>query len=252
MNHDLSRQMADCYELETRLLKLGHREQELTEKLKLAQSDHYQCRQALVGYDCGTIRSFLDRLSGKREQKLDEMNRQVRAAESKVQILRREMESIRQEQAEAVQALALMPDPGNLVAQDPSLAREAARLDALYCVQALIPLLENNLAALGAAHDLMRGVRAGEIISYAERQEIYTAPEKTAEDCKILLLRLETAMNTLERPFLIGDYYRSPTGYTAAASEQVRRDRMNQSLRQARETLRQVKNLSETINDREI
>ncbi len=69
------------FEAQTRLLRLERRSEQLKETLKQATYDLRCCDNKLLNYQ-GGVRSFLDKLSGKQEEKLEQLRREVRNAEA--------------------------------------------------------------------------------------------------------------------------------------------------------------------------
>lgn len=110
--------------------------------------------------------------------------------------------------------------------------------------------LEENHTALMELRRLMRGDRAGEILSIAEQQEIYAAPDRRGEACKPLLLRLKADLTGLGIFFEPGGYFESPTAFiVSAAAAHNRLDRVNQALDQVEDTQRQLRRLKEQLEE---
>lgn len=228
------------YALETELLHVNLRSKEVAEEIKQAKFDERAAKEALWNYE-SSIRGFLHRISGKREENLEALNRKLRRCQQQLSDLLREQESLEQKRDSLTAALQPLPSPEEL--RETVEAKEWARLEARYCAEALSPLLEENHRALLEYRELMQGQRP-EILSAAEQQEIYSAPDIWAVQCQPLIQRLKTALDILNIPFEIGGYYSSPTAYlVTAAAIHNRRDRVNRALDQnlaVRKTVNQI------------
>ena len=71
------------YELETALLRTQRNEQELRDAVSKAKYDLRTARQDQIEYG-STFRAFLDRFSGKRAGKEEQLSREVRKAEAEL------------------------------------------------------------------------------------------------------------------------------------------------------------------------
>lgn len=232
-------QLRQLYALETALLQL----EALTERIKEAKWSQRSHAEKVLTYE-GSFRAFLDKFSGKREDRAEELRRELRRAETALRALLREQEALKQEQDRISKERSALPSLETLqkeIAQDPSAAKEGARLEAQYCAQVLIPMLEENHRALLELRRLMGGGRAGEIISIEEQQAIHAGPNIWGEKCVPLLQRLKSALEIQDIPFEIGSYYRAPTSFiVSAAAVHNRRDRVNQAMDQVLAAKKQI------------
>lgn len=228
------------YALETDLLHGNLRSKEVAEEIKQAKFDERAAKEALWNYE-SSIRGFLHRISGKREENLEALNRKLRRCQQQLSDLLREQEALGQKRDSLTAALQSLPSPEEL--RETAEVKEWARLETRYCAEALSPLLEENHRALLEYRELMQGQRP-EVLSAAEQQEIYSAPDIWAVQCQPLIQRLKTALDILNIPFEIGGYYSSPTAYlVTAAAIHNRRDRVNRALDQnlaVRKTVNQI------------
>lgn len=225
------------YEIQTSLLRLQQRESEGKEALKQAKFDLRSADEALLTYE-GSARSFLDKLTGKREEKTEALRREVRSREAARDALQREQESLRHQQEELTAALETLPSSETLRAEA---EQEWAVLEARYCAEALIPLLEKNEKALLEYRSVMRGEYP--VLSVQRQQEIYAEPNIWAQRCVPLLQRLKEALDVLRIPFTLGGYYESPVAYlVSAAAKHNRLDRVNQALNQVGAIRKQMQN----------
>lgn len=236
------------YELETSLSQKQQRSSILSEEIPKAKYHLRGRQEALMNYEHGSIRGFLDKVSGKREEKLELLRADIRKAEAALALLQQERESLSSQQTAAEKELASLPGWSELRAQPGDTGKEAARLEARLCAGILTDLLDRNLAALTEARGLLRGERAGEIMSYQEQHRIHAAAEQTGEQCRILLQRMKEALDALDIPFQISGYYRSPTAYTAgAAANFIRLERMGEAMDQVLDTKKQVAMVSQKL-----
>ena len=228
------------YTLETDLLHGNLRSKEVTEEIKQAKFDERAAQEALWNYE-SSIRGFLHRISGKREENLEDLNGKLRRCQQHLSGLLREQDALVQKRNSLTAALQALPSLEEL--RETVERKEWARLEARYCAEALTPLLEENHRALLEYRELMQGQRP-DILSPARQQEIYSGPDIWAAQCQPLIQRLKTALDILNIPFEIGGYYSSPTAYlVTAAAIHNRRDRVNQALDQnlsARKVISQI------------
>lgn len=247
MDNGTLQQLRQRYALENTLLRLERRHPVLTETIKQAK---YTCRdreEKLLTYQ-GSLRSFLDKLSGKREDRVEALTREVYQAKAALTALIREKERLDQEQISVREGLSALPSLDVLreeAARETDTEREWAKLEACYCAEKLIPLLEENHKALLECRSLMQGNHP-EILSAEEQQRIHAEPNVWGEQCSPVLARLKAALELLEIPFEIGIYYRAPTAFiVAAAARHNRMDRVNQALDQVLAAQKQVNRLQE-------
>lgn len=236
------------YELEADLLKMEQESNILSKKLPQAKYDLRFAQKAQMNYEHGSIRGFLDKVSGMREAKLEILRADIRKAEAALTLLQQEREALNRRLTAAETELASLPDWEVLRAQPGETGKEAARLEARLCAGMLIGLLEENFAALTESHGLLRGERSMEIMTYETLHKIHTEAEQTGEKCRHLLERMKGVLDALDIPFEISGYYRSPTAYTAgAATKFIRLERVRSAMDQALETKKQVTALHQKL-----
>lgn len=222
-------QLRQCYRLEISLLRLEKQSSALSEKIKEARFNLRGCKENLLNYE-GSVRGFFDKLSGKREERTEARNREVRQAEAELQALLRQKESLDRELADIAEQRKVLPDLDAL--REASDGKDWAALEAKFCAEALLPLLEKNYQALLEYRSLLQGSRL-EILTIEKQQEISAGPNIWGEKCRPLMQRLKAALDILQIPFEPGAYYRSPTAYiVSAAAKHNRMDRVNQALDQ--------------------
>lgn len=222
------------YEIQTSLLRLTRRAEELTEEVKQAKFDLRSRNVALVEYT-GGFRSFLDGLTGKREDRLEALRRNVRREEAGLDAVLRKQQEVDAEILRIRTELAEMPEESTLRS---GMETEWAELEVKYCAEALAPLLEEHHRALLAYRSLLRGEYP--VLSVQRQQEIRSEPDIRAKKCVPWLLRLKEALDLLEVSFDMGDYYRSPASYLVTAAQHNHRDQVNKALDQVERVQKMV------------
>ena len=235
----MKEQLSQRYALETLLLRLKRAQTATAEDIKQAKYDIRNKTEDLLNYE-GSLRGFLDKFSGKREEKLDSLRQAQSREESRLASLLREQETLIQKRAGAESALASLPPLEVLREAD---EEEWAILEARYCAEALLPLLEETEKALLEYRELMQRSRP-EALSLTAQQEIYTAPNAWGEKCRPLIERLRAALAFQKISLAPGGFFESPTAYlVTVAAKHNRFDRVNQALDQTQTLL----NLSRRI-----
>lgn len=210
---------ANFCNLKTTVFRLERQTELLKQTLAQAKYDLREAKARQLEYS-GSFRSFLDKLSGKQEQKLYELSSNQKRAEALLAERGRELGDVSQKLEEAramLSSLSNIPDPKN---------------EARYCIEYLTAMLPEADQALTAMGDLMRGAEPGQIISRDQRQLVYGEAEQKAAACSEILKQLETALSQLQISFELPACYRNPVAYLANATEYTRRDRLNELTRQ--------------------
>lgn len=243
MENIIFTQIRERFHLETSGLKLRRQLEQNELALRRAQYDLRSAREAQALYE-GSLRSFLHRLSGKKEARETSLRHDVQEAEFRLAAGRREKELLETKLPEIEAALEKLPSRESLRQQAeafPESLREWNRLEALFCMEALPPMLEENHTALLELRRMMSGADMGKIYAYEEIAQIQSAPEQWGEACGPYVLRLEGALNALDLPFGPISYFKSPTAYViSAAAKHNQRDRLNEALSQVEEVRRQI------------
>lgn len=233
-------------------LRLRQHHEEVSRQLSQAKFDKRSAWEAHAQYQ-GSLRSFLDRLKGVMEEKAELLAKDLRMAEAREKQLDQERKQLIRKIAEnelQIEAAPEYDELWQLAASDPEAAREWHRLDALYCIEALQPLLEDCRTALVERRNMLNGANVGKVYTYSERAEIQTNPEKCGEDCKYLIQRLEKSLKNLEIPFEPGGFFSNPAFFlNASAAHHNRRDRLNQALDQALSLQKQLAKLRTQLEE---
>lgn len=225
----------DRYRLEVQLLRLKQQLARSEEALRQAKFDLREAKVAQLEYG-GSFRSFRDRLSGKKEETETALRHGVQKAETALAAAQREKEEVSARLAELEAQLATLP--AWEACNDGS--REWHRLEALYCAEAVTPLLEANRALLVNRRNQFNGTNAGQLKSRQDLADIYSAPEAAGEACKIWLLRLKEALDALEIPLELHRYFLEPTVFLSSATQYTRMDRINEAIGQVEKLQRKV------------
>lgn len=228
-------QIQDRYCLEVQLLRLKQQLARSEEALRQAKFDLREAKVAQLEYS-GSFRSFRDRLSGKKEEAETTLRHGIQKAETALAAAQREKEAVSARLAELEAQHAALP--AWETCNDGS--REWHRLEALYCVEAVTPLLEVNRALLVKRRNQFNGTNAGQLKSRQDLADIYSAPEAAGEACKIWLLRLKEALDALEIPLELHRYFLEPTVFLSSATQYTRMDRINEAIGQVEKLQRKV------------
>lgn len=212
---------ASQWQLKTDIFQSERREFALKAELSQAKFDVRNAKFALTEYESGGFRKFLDRLSGKQEDRLYSLRSESAKAEARLNALLQEKSAVEETLTEKRTALAALPDdlPDH-------------RAEARFCITCLTAMLPEAGEALEAMRTMMQGAEPGRIISREEQQEVYGNADHQAEACAALFRQLEAALKTLDIPFEIPICYHNPTGYLASATQYTRRDRLNDLIAQ--------------------
>lgn len=222
------------YDLQISLLHLERQLAETEATLRQAKFDLREAKVAQAEY-AGTFRSFRDKLTGKKEAAETDLRHAVEKAEATLASAQREYDALTSQLSEGKEQLSTLPDWASR--NDGS--REWYRLEARYCAEMLIPLLDITHELLLERRAQFNGTHAGQIKTRMELADIYSAPESAGEACKNLLLRLKAALDGLGIPMEIGSYFEAPTAFLSSATQYTRMDRLNTAISQT-ETMRNL------------
>lgn len=240
------------YQAETRLYRMERRKKSLGEEIAQARYDQRLANVAAAEYK-GSLQSFFHRFSGKQASREEELAREKRAADARLEALLREQEILRKNYTEITDERNRFPTREELLSRagdDPEILAQFHQLEGRFLTEQLLPLLDENYDALLEYRDLLQGNRMGQIMTHEQRQAICTLPDTTGNACAGLIVRLESTMADLNQPFGVPDYYRAPVAYiNAVASDALRRDRINQALDQILDMKKQVSRLQETLSE---
>ena len=224
------------FELDLALLRANRAKEVAEAVLRQAKYDLREAKVAQAEYG-GSFKSFRDRLTGKKEETETTLRHAVQKAEADLDAARREL-PIKQEKISALEeSLSQLPPWDTL--RSPETDALWCRLEAVYCAETLVLLLEFNRLLLLERRNQFNGANAGEFKTQLELAAIYSAPEAAAEDCRPYLMRLKAALDALGIPLETGSYFDAPTAFLSSATQFTRMDRINTAIAQT-ETLQQL------------
>lgn len=215
------------FDLQISKLRLERKLSAQEAALRQAKYDLREAKMAQTEYG-STFRSFLDKLTGKREAAETTLRHAVQKAEAALVSAQLEHDSLTDQISERKTQLSALPDWESR--NDGS--EEWFRLEVLYCFEMLQPLLDITHHLLLERRAQFNGTHAGELKTRMELADIYSAPEAAGEDCKNLLLRLKVALDGLGIPLEMGNYFEAPTAFLSSATQYTRMDRINTAIGQ--------------------
>lgn len=232
------------FDLEFSLLQTQLRKTAAKTALKQAKFDLREAQITQAEYG-GSFKSFRDKLTGKREAAETQLRHTVQRAEATLATTQQELDNATQKLPQLEETLSQLPAWESLKSQDESLWH---RLEARYCIEALIPLLEITHQLLTERRAQFNGTYAGQLKSLQDLADIYSAPEAAGEGCKPYLLRLESALAFLDIPFSLGSFFNNPTAFLSEATQYTRMDRINTALGQAEKLQRLLFQLQKDLS----
>lgn len=237
-------QAQDRYQLEIQLLRLERQAEENDSALRQAKFDLREAKVAEAEYR-SSFKSFCDRLTGKKEATETALRHAVQKAEADLTSAQRQKEVLDAQLSASKGKLAQLPDWESF--NGSSLLWY--RLEALYCMEVLEPLLEANQHLLIERRNQFNGSYAGQLKTRQTLAEIYTAPEAAGEACRPYILRLKAALDALEIPFELPGYLDAPTVFLSNATKYTRMDRINEAIGQTEELQRQIPKLRRQLEE---
>lgn len=232
------------FQLEIELLRLERQIAENQAALRQAKYDLREAKAAEAEYS-GSFKSFRDKLAGRREQMETTLRHAVQNAEATLASAQRQKELLDARLSEIKELLSALPDWNSL--NDNS--REWHRLESLYCIEVLSPMLEVVHDLLTERRNQFNGTNAGQIKTRQDLANIYSAPEAAGEACKPYLLRLKTALDTLEIPFELCSFFNSPTAFLSNVTQYTRMDRINTAIGQTEALQIQLPELQKELSE---
>lgn len=215
------------FQLEIDLLRLERQAEEISAALRQAKFDLREANVAQAEYS-GSFRALRDRFTGKREESETALRHAVQQAEATLASAQREKESLDARLVQLKEQLSGLPTWEDL--NDGS--AQWHRLEAMFCLEVLSPMLEANHELLVERRNQFNGANAGQIKTHQDLADIYSAPEAAGEACKPYLLRLKTALDSLGIPFDLHRYFEEPTAFLSSATQFTRMDRINTAINQ--------------------
>ena len=237
-------QIQTRFDLEISRLRLEQQTEENKATLLQAKHDLREAKVAETEYP-GSFKSFRDRLRGRQEAAETALRHAVQQAETALSAAQRQKEVLDARLTEVTGQLSALPDWEAL--RDGS--REWYRLDALLSMEKLLPLLEVCLELLTQRRNQFNGTNAGQLKTRQDLADIYSAPEAAGEDCKVILLGLQSALDALEIPFQLPSFFEAPTAFLSSATQYTRMDRVNTAMDQAQVLLNRLPSLQKQLSE---
>ena len=237
-------QIQDRFQLEISLLRLERQAEDAKAALRQAKFDLREAKVAEAEYR-GSFKSFRDKLAGRREEAETALRHAVQKAEADLTSAQRQKELLDARLSETKEQFSALPDWESL--KDKS--REWHRLEALYCMEVLTPMLETTHDLLIERRNQFNGSNAGQIKSRQTLAEIYSAPEAAGEACKPYLLRLKAALEELGNSLELHSFFDSPTFFLSSDTQYTRMNRVNDAIGQAETLQRQLLNLQKELSE---
>lgn len=240
----LGKQLCKKCQLDMERETLRQRKQALEDALPQAKFDFREASAALVEYEGGGLGIWLDKLSGKWEEKRQTLARRAKASESALHALQRDL-------AQAEAALE------ELEAQEQQLAftgtlREAAqeleprerevifRMGARVLTVRLLPLLDTAKNALEEAQEWARPNNRIDTAPGYTKGILLARAEQCARECAQNLLELKDWGIELQGH----PYFENPAGFIHGVASQFKElDRINSALKGIYQMQNQVKQL---------
>jgi len=249
---ELGKQLYRKCQLEQQMQELENRKQFLEQKLPEAKFARREADVALKEYEWGGMRAFLDKLSGKWEDKRETLARNAAAADTVLANLQRDLDMAGEALAQITrewEALAPLGDPVEAVKElDRGEQELILQKAAAIAVSRLIPLLESAEKALEEAQEWARPNNRIDTAPGYTKGKLLAQAEGCARECVRSLQRLCQCGINLEIPA----YFENPSGFIhGAASQFAELDRINRALAAIRRTQTQVKELCLQLADEE-
>ena len=232
------------FDLELSLLQTQRRKAAAKAALKQAKFDLREAQIAQTEYS-GSFKRFRDKLTGKRETTETQLRHAVQKAEAALATSQQELDNVNQKLPRLEDALSQLPAWESLKSQDEPLWH---RLEARYCIEVLIPLLEITHHLLTERRAQFNGTYAGQLKSLQDLADIYSAPEAAGEGCKPYLLRLESTLAFLEIPFSLGNFFTNPTAFLSEATKFTQMDRINTAIGQTEKLQRLLSQMQKDLS----
>lgn len=218
--------------------------QSLKDRLPEAKAAKREADVSLHEYQCGGFRAFLDKLSGKQEEKLDMLTRSAAAASSALDSLQRELERVESSLKKVSEEMDALGEPADVVEQALSLENEEREvilhMAASTAAAKLIPMLETAASALEEAQEWARPNNRIDVAPGYTKGMLLSRAESCARECHESLQRIARCGILLD----IHPYFYNPSGYIhGVAAQYAELDRINSALAAIRQTLKQAEEL---------
>ena len=251
MEKEIMTRIREQFSLEMEALLTAQQIKNLTEDVRMEKYLLRERKVARLEYD-GSMKKMLDTLRGKKAERIAELDRAIRQSEASLRSRQRQLECERQTMAELETRLSSLPDRRTLreqAAGDPEAEREYASQTALFCAIRLEPMLRDCLTALEEQRRIVRGERAGEIMSQNDRVGILAKPEELAEKIFPILTELKEALERTDQELTIGQFFTSPALFLNPAAAHNRIDRVSQAIGQVERVRKEIVSIRTKLED---
>ena len=236
--------LKERFDLDIALLRMKRKKDEADAALRQAKFDLREAQQAQVLYD-SSFRHFLDKFTGKQEARETALRHSVQRSDAALAAAVRTVSDTEEKILQLEQSLSLLSSWDTLKTSDTAVLWY--RLEALYCAEAVLPLLEISHHLLLERRNQANGSNAGQFKTHYELAEIYTAPEAAGNDCKPYILRLSTALAALDIRLPEHTYFLDPAAFLNTATKYTRFDRLNEAIAQTEALIREFSLLPQTL-----
>ena len=195
----------------------------------------------------GSFRALRDRLTGRREETETALRHAVQKAQADLDAAQQNFDTAEGKIRDLEESLSRLPSWETLKNEENQGLWH--RLEARYCAEWLIPQLEIHHELLLERRAQFNGTNAGQIKTRQDLADIYSAPEAAGEACKPYLLRLKSALNSLEIPFELHRCFEDPTAFLSSATQFTRMDRINTAIAQVESMQNLLPKLQKQLED---
>ena len=249
---ELFQKLMESCRISHRQQQWQQKKQELEARLPQAKADKREAEVALTEYECGGLRTWLDKRSGKFQEKLDHFSRNVSNASSALENLKLELartQGMLEDLDAQEKGLNLPGEIPELAQQLP--AEERALILGVFArglAMDLLAMLEQAKTALEEAQQWAR-----------PNNRIDTAPGYTkgkllaqAEDCARTCAERMDEMGKYGMALEVHPYFLNPAGYIhAVATPYAELDRINSAIGAIRQTEKQIQQLLQQLPEEE-
>lgn len=243
--------LTERYFLEKQLLTLDAQVEQLQQQLPQCKYRLRQSQEALWSYESFGLKSMLDKLSGKWEEKQGILLRENRAAEAGLHRRQQELEAAKARREDVFSRLERLRDYGDVLEIAASLEeaqREMAiQLEARLCAEKLIPALEENGSTLALAQQWARPHNQPEAVPGQTLGILLSQSDALAKEAMALMERIAQCGIFLD----IHPYFTNPTGYIGGVTRFQQLDRINNALDAIAQTQKQACRLLEQLPEPE-
>lgn len=226
------------YELEASLAELAFRREELREQIPELKFQKREAEEKSLAAG-GSLRRFLNRLSGKGEEEQEAADRAVRGAAAALQMAERDLRIVEDKLAAIREEQENLGEKSTLLEEVTQLEREQfCRLEASLSAEAALHLLRKTRKELALAQDYARNPMMA--VGDGYRENIHKANAGAlADKCREKLEAIQA--NGID--FEIHPYLQNPMGYIVSAMRYGDQDRMNSAQKGIRDTEKALKEL---------